>query len=102
MKLSTQWKRLGLDPKRDWQTGAKNNRVLLPNGESRSVSAAKAFTLVLNNRTAAGEPAIVGGLRRLVTFAPVAALTPLSFQFQAWQKEVVLALGTPNRTLGGW
>ena len=57
MKLSKQWKSLTRDQKRAWTTWAKSNRVMLDAGNLRRVSGHKAFTVVLNNRTLAGDAA---------------------------------------------
>lgn len=57
MKLSKQWKSMTRDQKRAWMSWAKNNRVVLEDGNLRRVSGHKAFTVVLNNRALAGEAA---------------------------------------------
>ena len=57
MKLSKQWKSLTRDQKRAWVSWAKNNRLILEDGNLRRVSGHKAFTMVLNNRALAGEAA---------------------------------------------
>ena len=55
MKLSNLWKTLTRDQRRAWKAWAKNNPVLLDNGDVRLVSAHKAMTMVLRNRALAGE-----------------------------------------------
>ena len=57
MKLSKQWKTLTRDQKRAWMSWAKNNRLIVEDGNLRRVSGHKAFTMVLNNRALAGEAA---------------------------------------------
>ena len=62
MKLSSQWKTLTRDQRRAWNAWAKSNKVLLDIGDFRRVSGHKAMTVVLRNRTVAGEtanPAVV-------------------------------------------
>lgn len=55
MKLSSLWKTLNRDQRRAWNTWAKNNKVLLDDGSRRRVSGRKAMTMVVRNRTIAGE-----------------------------------------------
>lgn len=55
MKLSTQWKTLNRDQRRAWNAWAKSNPVLLDDGTVRRVSGHKAMTMVLRNRTVAGD-----------------------------------------------
>ena len=55
MKLATEWKKLNRDQRRAWNAWAKSNPVLLDDGSFRRVSAHKAMTMVLRNRTIAGE-----------------------------------------------
>jgi hypothetical protein len=55
MKLSTLWNTLNRDQRRAWIGWAKNNPMLLDNGNPRHVSGHKAMTLVLRNRALAGE-----------------------------------------------
>jgi hypothetical protein len=55
MKLSTQWKSLNRDQRRAWSAWAKDNPVLLDDGSVRRVSAHKAMTMILHNRTVAGD-----------------------------------------------
>ncbi len=57
MKWNRQWKQLTRDQKAAWKTWARNNPVRLENGFVRRVSGEKAFTIVLNNRSIAGEAA---------------------------------------------
>src|SRR5262245_2338583 len=57
MKLSNQWKTLSRDAKQLWTRWAKSNPVFLDTDEFRRVSGHKAFTIVLNNRLLAGDPA---------------------------------------------
>lgn len=57
MKLATQWKTLTRDQRRAWNAWAKDNKVLLDDGNLRRVSGHKAMTLVLRNRALAGEAA---------------------------------------------
>ncbi|MEI6077029.1 MAG: hypothetical protein WCS94_15725 [Verrucomicrobiota bacterium] len=55
MKLSTEWKKINRDQRRAWNAWAKSNPVLLDDGSFRRVSAHKAMTMVLRNRTVAGD-----------------------------------------------
>lgn len=55
-KLSTAWRTLTRDQRRAWNLWAKSNKVLCE-GALRFVSGHKAFTVVLNNRSIAGEAA---------------------------------------------
>ena len=55
MNLSTQWKALNRDQRRAWNAWAKSNPVLLDDGTVRRVSGHKAMTMVLHNRTVAGD-----------------------------------------------
>ena len=55
MKLSTEWKKLNRDQRRAWNAWAKSNPVLLDDGTFRRVSGHKAMTVVLRNRTMAGD-----------------------------------------------
>lgn len=55
MKLSNEWKKLNRDQRRAWNAWAKSNPVLLDDGTFRRVSGHKAMTMVLRNRTIAGE-----------------------------------------------
>lgn len=55
MKLSSLWKTLTRDQRRAWNAWAKSNPVLLDDGNVRRVSGHKAMTMVLRNRTIAGE-----------------------------------------------
>jgi len=57
MKLSSQWKTLTKAQRRAWSAWARNNRVLLDDGNVRRASGHKAMTMVLRNRTAAGDAA---------------------------------------------
>jgi len=57
MKLSKAWRELKRDQRRAWMVWAKNNRVLLPDGNVRRVSGHKAMSVVLANRALAGEAA---------------------------------------------
>ncbi len=62
MKASSLWKTLTQTQRRAWNAWAKNNRMLLDDGNVRRVSGRKAMTMVLRNRTAAGQaldPSIV-------------------------------------------
>ena len=62
MKLSNLWKTLTRDQRRAWNTWAKNNKVLMDDGNVRRVSGHKAMTMVLRNRATAGDaanPAVV-------------------------------------------
>ena len=54
MKLSNLWKTLTRDQRRAWNTWAKNNKVLMDDGNVRRVSGHKAMTMVLRS---------IGGLR---------------------------------------
>ncbi len=55
MKLATQWKNLTRDQRLAWNAWAKSNLVLLDDGSFRRVSGHKAMTMVLRNRTLAGD-----------------------------------------------
>ncbi|HZL78105.1 MAG TPA: hypothetical protein VFC17_04575 [Candidatus Limnocylindrales bacterium] len=55
MKLSTQWKPLNRDQRLAWNAWAKSNQVLLDDGSFRRVSGHKAMTMILRNRTLAGD-----------------------------------------------
>ena len=55
MKLSSLWKTLNRDQRRAWNAWAKNNKVLMDDGRVRRVSGHKAMTMVVRNRTIAGE-----------------------------------------------
>lgn len=55
MKLSNLWKSLTRDQRRAWNAWAKSNKVLLDDGNVRRVSGHKAMTMVLRNRTVAGQ-----------------------------------------------
>jgi hypothetical protein len=55
MRLNAQWKTLTRDQRRAWNAWAKDNKVLLDDGNLRRVSGHKAMTLVLRNRSLAGE-----------------------------------------------
>jgi hypothetical protein len=57
MKTATEWKRLTQTERRVWNAWAKDNPVLLDDGNVRRVSGRKALTMVLRNRALAGEPA---------------------------------------------
>lgn len=57
MKLSNLWKTLTRDQRRAWNAWAKDNPVLLDDGNARRVSGHKAMTMVLRNRAVAGEAA---------------------------------------------
>jgi hypothetical protein len=62
MKTSNLWKTLTAEQRRVWNAWAKNNPVLLDDGNTRIVSGRKAMTMVLRNRAVAGEaanPAVV-------------------------------------------
>ena len=54
MKMNATWKTLTRDQKKSWSTWAKNNAVLLPDGQCKVVAARKAFTIVLQQRGTAG------------------------------------------------
>ncbi len=55
MKLASQWKTLTRAQRRDWSAWARTNPVMLDDGNARRVSGHKAMTMVLRNRTIAGE-----------------------------------------------
>lgn len=55
MKLSAEWKKLNRDQRRTWNSWAKTNPVLLEDGTFRRVSGHKCMTVVLRNRTLAGD-----------------------------------------------
>jgi hypothetical protein len=57
MKLSKLWKTLSRDERRAWNAWAKSNKLLLDDGSVRRVSGHKAMTMVVRNRTLAGEAA---------------------------------------------
>ena len=57
MKLSNAWKTLTRDQRRGWNAWAKSNKVLMDDGNVRRVSGHKAMTMVLRNRSVAGEAA---------------------------------------------
>jgi hypothetical protein len=62
MKLSNEWKTLTRDQRRAWNAWARSNPVLLDDGNLRRVSGHKAMTIVLRNRSVAGDaanPAVV-------------------------------------------
>lgn len=62
MKVSSLWRTLTRDQRREWNAWAKNNPVLLDDGNFRRVSGRKAMTMALRNRAIAGEdaePAVV-------------------------------------------
>ncbi|HEY9175016.1 MAG TPA: hypothetical protein VI136_22230 [Verrucomicrobiae bacterium] len=64
MKLSSLWRTLNRDQRRVWNAWAKNNKVLMDDGSVRRVSGHKAMTMVVRNRTIAGEavnPTVVPG-----------------------------------------
>jgi len=55
MKTASQWKTLTQTQRRAWNAWAKSNKVLLDDGNTRFVSGRKAMTMVLRNRTVAGQ-----------------------------------------------
>jgi len=55
MKTASQWKTLTRAQRLAWNAWAKNNPVLLDDGNRRRVSGRKAMTIVLRNRAIAGE-----------------------------------------------
>jgi hypothetical protein len=55
MKISREWKKLTQEQRRAWNAWAKSNKVLLDDGNVRRVSGGKALTMVVRNRTVAGE-----------------------------------------------
>ena len=57
MKASNLWRTLTRDQRRAWNAWAKDNKVLLDDGNVRRVSGRKAMTMVLRNRAVAGEAA---------------------------------------------
>jgi hypothetical protein len=57
MKVSSEWKKLTQAQRRAWNAWAKNNPVLLDDGNVRRVSGRKAMTMVLRNRASAGDAA---------------------------------------------
>ena len=57
MKMNVTWRTLTRDQKKSWSTWAKNNAVLLPDGQFKVVDARKAFTIVLQQRAAASASA---------------------------------------------
>ena len=64
MKAVSEWKALTKTQRRAWNAWAKDHPVLLDDGSVRRVSGRKAMSMVVRNRTAAGEalnPATVPG-----------------------------------------
>ena len=62
MKASNLWRTLTREQRRTWNAWARDNKVLLDDGSFRRVSGRKAMTMVLRNRTIAGDaanPAVV-------------------------------------------
>ena len=57
MKASSLWKTLTQAQRRAWNAWAKNNPVMLDDGNVRRVSGRKAMTMVLRNRALAGDAA---------------------------------------------
>ena len=57
MKLANFWKTLTRDQRRAWNAWAKSNKVFLDDGSLRHVSGHKAMTMILRNRTVAGDAA---------------------------------------------
>ena len=55
MKTASQWKTLTRAQRLAWNAWAKNNPVLLDDGNRRGVSGRKAMTIVLRNRAVAGD-----------------------------------------------
>jgi hypothetical protein len=55
MKATPLWKTLTRTQRRAWSAWAKSNKVLLDDGSLRFVSGRKAMTMVVRNRTLAGE-----------------------------------------------
>lgn len=55
MKTASQWKTLTRAQRLAWNAWAKNNKVLLDDGNVRRVSGRKAMTMVLRNRARAGD-----------------------------------------------
>jgi hypothetical protein len=55
MKAASQWKTLTRAQRLAWNAWAKNNKVLLDDGNVRRVSGRKAMTMVLRQRAAAGD-----------------------------------------------
>ena len=55
MKASPLWKTLTRTQRRAWSAWAKDNPMLLDDGSVRRVSGRKALTMVVRNRTVAGE-----------------------------------------------
>jgi hypothetical protein len=50
MKTSNLWKTLTREQRRSWNAWAKNNKVLLDDGNRRRVSGRKAMSIILRNR----------------------------------------------------
>jgi len=62
MKASNLWRTLTREQRRAWNAWARDNKVLLDDGNVRRVSGRKAMTMVLRNRAIAGDaanPAVV-------------------------------------------
>ena len=57
MKAAKEWRTLTQTQRRAWNAWAKDNKVLLDDGNVRRVSGRKAMTMVLRNRASAGETA---------------------------------------------
>ena len=55
MKAASQWKTLTRAQRLAWNAWAKNNPVLLDDGNRRRVSGRKAMTIVMRNRALAGD-----------------------------------------------
>jgi len=55
MKAAKEWRTLTQTQRRAWNAWAKDNKVLLDDGNVRRVSGRKAMTMVLRNRTVAGQ-----------------------------------------------
>jgi hypothetical protein len=70
MKLNKEWKNLSRDEKRAWRQWAKDNPMLLDSGHARRVSGHKAFTLVLDHRAIAGEPASPPAVPSPISWTP--------------------------------
>ena len=82
MKLSNLWKTLTRDQRRAWSAWAKNNSVLLDDGNLRRVNGHKAMTMIVRNRSIAGDavnaslvPAVVTWLNNALSLRDAGPFT---------------------------